>query len=234
MRLLISALTIVLLASPVSPLRAAATFEDLERIRQTAHEVLSRQALPAGTKQRIEVSQLDPRLRLTACPAALEGFLPAGATNFGQTRVGVRCNGPQPWTLYVPARVKRVEHVLIAARPLAGGSIVRSEDILTQELEIGDRALAYFTQANQAMGRTLRTAVAAGTRLTPSHFEAQYLVRRGSSVTVIAQGAGIQVRSRAEALADAGPGDRIQVRNPLTRKVIEGVVTPEGQVEVRI
>lgn len=230
LRLMFTAAMIVLLAGPWSPLRAQA-FEDLERIRATVERHLIDRHGASGNTH-VTVSALDPRLRLARCAQAPVAFTPSGGRALGNASVGVRCGGAHPWTLYVPARVARIEAVLVTTRPLDGGTVLTAGDLRAEPRETNGLAAGYLTRPEQAVGKHLRHTLAAGSVIAPSQLNGPRLVRRGAPVTVVAQGAGIEVRSQAEALSDGSPGDSISVRNVLTRKVIEGTVTASGLVQV--
>jgi flagella basal body P-ring formation protein FlgA len=57
-------------------------------------------------------------------------------------------------------------------------------------------------------------------------------VRRGQTVVVISGSPGFEVRATGEALNDGQSGDRIQVRNRQSRRILEGQVEASGVVRV--
>jgi flagella basal body P-ring formation protein FlgA len=58
------------------------------------------------------------------------------------------------------------------------------------------------------------------------------LVQAGQHVILLATTPQLQVRMKGKALADGTRGDIIKVRNLRSKRVVEGVVTHAGIVEV--
>ncbi|MES9850143.1 MAG: flagella basal body P-ring formation protein FlgA, partial [Candidatus Thiodiazotropha sp.] len=54
---------------------------------------------------KIVITPLDHRLKLRQCDTPLKTFSPPGDSKMGRTSVGVRCESPAPWSLYVSAKV---------------------------------------------------------------------------------------------------------------------------------
>jgi len=75
-----------------------------------------------GDKLNIDISPLDHRLQLPLCEEALSTFDPPGGISLGRTTVGVSCQNPKPWTLYVSANVGRELPVVVALRDIARGA----------------------------------------------------------------------------------------------------------------
>lgn len=211
---------------------AADAIEAPARIAEAARAHIAAQLGDARNTANIEIGQVDPRLRLAACGASPEGFSPPGGRVVGRITVGVRCAGPQPWTLYVSATVRVMAAVVVSARPLAKGAVVTADDLKSIATDLGRQPAGVYTDPAQAIGQIVRIPVAAGTTLGRQHLAAPNRVQRGTPVTVVAGQGGIAVRSTAEALQDGAVGERIRVRNPLTKKVIYGVVTEAGWVAV--
>ena len=99
---LLALLTLLALCSPSS---FAAPAQKHSEIRAVAAAFVRAQTQGLPGKVEINVSELDQRIALPACPA-LEAFLPAGAQLNGNSNVGVRCNVARGWSVFVPVTVK--------------------------------------------------------------------------------------------------------------------------------
>ena len=227
-------LLLALLAVSAPAHAEPAARESVARIEQAAREFAQRQARSYGGDPQVEITPLDPRLRLARCSRPLQVALPAGAKPVGHTSIGVRCPGPTPWSLYVQAEVRIMAEVLVAARPLARGVPLRAEDLTRQTQDLGAVATGALTDPSRAIGQRLRYPVAAGAVLNAGLFERNPKVRRGQIVTVISGHGSLEVRATGEALADAASGESVRVRNALTKKVIEGTVDDQGVVHVAL
>ncbi|TXH05996.1 MAG: flagellar basal body P-ring formation protein FlgA [Nevskiaceae bacterium] len=224
-------LLILLLMLSGVDVRAAESpdWESAERIRALAREYAQRQA-PAGA--RIEVSALDDRLRLPACAQTPEAFLPGGSAGSGALSVGVRCAAPVAWSLYVPVRISQMHSVAVLTRALAPGETVTADALTLQERDGASLPYGFITDPTQAVGKTLRRPLAAGAVLTPDAVAAVRVIRRGQSVTLLGRSGGVEVRMAGIAQGDAGVGDRLQVQNTSSRRMVEGTVRSADTVEV--
>ena len=215
-------------------LAADSSYQNLAGIRQVASQYVASLHSARSHPPQITAGELDPRLRLAACTARLEAFLPAGARAQGNTTVGVRCNGQSPWQIYVPVAVKIFDQVLVAAHPLARGTPITRDDVRLVERDLTTLPFGYVLDPAKVVGYQLKQPVAAGSVLLPSQIEGAQLVRRGESVVIIGNSPGLTVRMQGLALGDGAAGDWIKVRNPLTKKDISGQVTTEGEVQVKL
>ena len=221
--------SLLLLVAPwLAP--AVTTHQSLEDIQQAVRSFIAKEAPPASGNAIIEVGYLDPRLRLPACEHPLEAFLPAGARPYGNTTVGVRCNGAGPWLLYVPVTARINQEVIVATRPLSRGAILGLADIRMESRDISSLVSGYITEPAQALGQQLIHPLAPGTPLGPTSIRAPTLVRRGQTVILLVKSGDMEVRMSGQALSDGVEGQTIQIRNMSSRRVVEGTVTADGTV----
>ncbi len=222
----------VLAALGTGPVQAD-EIQPLDSIQAAAEAfVLAEIATVNGADVSAEAGRLDPRLRLRACEEPLQTFQAAGNRLRGNTSVGVRCSGPQPWSIYVPVRVRQEVEVAVLTRNLGRGATVDAESVTLQRLDTGQLGFGYFDRVEEVLGQTLRRAANAGTVLTPALVAIPPTVRRGEQVTLVAERNGIAIRASGRALADARTGDLVRVRNLSSERVVEGVVKGPGQVTI--
>ncbi len=201
-------------------------------IRATPEDFMRAQASVHDGKVEVEAGRLDSRLRLSACDAPLEASLPPGGRILGNTTVGVRCTGTRPWTLYVQVKVKVYATVVVTARPLTRGTLLSESDLALAERELSAMPYGHLSGKGQAVGQELKRALAAGAPLAANLIEAPQLVSRGQRVTLLAKSGSVEVRIAGKALMNGAAGERIRVQNLNSRRVIEGVITPAGEVQV--
>jgi len=78
----------------------------------------------------------------------------------------------------------------------------------------------------------LKRPLPAGTPLRYGHVALPELVRRGQMVTLIAGGAGIEVRMQGKAMGSGAKGDRLMVTNLTSGRRVEGLVLADGSVKI--
>ncbi len=227
---IVAAGTLCLGASPAR----AESYQDLEAIRTQVKEFILKQAARPEGSVEVEVGHIDPRLRLAACERPLALALPHDNRLAGSALTSVRCNGSRPWSLYVTARIKNYGPVLVAARAVPGGAALGAADMRVEKRDLSALNDTPLTDLKQAAGKLTLHALAPGDIVGFRNLKAAQLVRRGEKVTILASGNGLEVRVNGEALADGVEGQAISVRNSLTSKVIQAVITAPGVVQVRL
>jgi len=206
-------------------------FESPERIRTIARDYAQQLS---GTGTQVEATALDERLRLPACKQSPSAFMPQGNNGRGAITVGVRCDAPVAWTLYVPVRISQTMQVLVLSRSLGRGEVITTDMLSLQSRDTAALPYGYLNNLADAIGKTLKRPMVAGSVLSPDAMETQRIIKRGQLVTVISRIGGLEVRAQATALSDAGQGDRLRAENKSSHRVIEGVVRSADTIEVAL
>nr|WP_244966734.1 flagellar basal body P-ring formation chaperone FlgA [Pseudoxanthomonas mexicana] len=178
-------------------------------------------ALPAGSEAE---ATLDPALRLPRCGAALVARVQ------GSNSVEVAC--PDGWRLFVPVRVRRSQTVLVLSRGIAPGETITADAFVPETRDASRIVGAAVADPAQAVGRVARRTLSAGAVLSATDLVAQRLIRRGDNVALVSRRGGVEVRVVGKALGDAGESERVTVENLSSRRVVQGVVGPGGDVWV--
>ena len=203
--------------------------QDLSLLKNKIEEFLLTQSTGYPGKVMVTAGAIDPNLRLAACPAP-EIFLPSGSRAWGKTSVGIRCSAPI-WTIYAQAKVSVKAQYLVAATPLAQGHIVTGQDVLLEEGELTQLPAGVFTDAAQAVGRTVSLSMVAGSVLRQDMLKLAPVVQQGQSVLLTSNGNGFSVTSEGKALNNANEGQVVQVKVE-SGSVVRGIARNGGKVEV--
>ncbi|MDH5376953.1 MAG: flagellar basal body P-ring formation chaperone FlgA, partial [Gammaproteobacteria bacterium] len=185
-------------------------------------------------KQRVEVkaATLDPRLQLSHCATPLDAFYPHERNRGSRITVGVRCEKPKPWSLYVSVSVKRYDQVISASRHLPKGHKIGREDLKTVEMEVAQLANHYINKPEHAIGMIVKRGIRAGKAIRSSNLHPPLIIRKGDSVSIISSTSGFDIRMSGKALVDGAKGERIKVQNLSSKRTVEGKVISEGLVQV--
>lgn len=231
-----SAAFVLLLASLAASAQPTSgqTWETPSRLQQAA-QAFAKAAADAQHGQRLSVTagQVDARLRLPKCEQPLERFHPPGGQRIGATTVGLRCQTPAPWTIYVPVRVELLGEVLALSRPLARNHVIGGDDLTMREVDLSKLHRGHYQVIDEIVGHRLRRSAQADTIITPDLLTVPLLVNRGQRVSIVGGSGTVQVSVSGEALADGAEGDRIRVRNLSSGKVLQARVIAEGTVTTR-
>lgn len=218
-------------AVPVAIAATDGQFQSHDSIRQAARDHVLRLR---DAKEQVEITAdaLDPRLKLANCSQALESFMSPGSNTLGRTTVGVRCSGNNPWSLFIPVNVKVFKTVVVTRRALARGHQIEKDDIRQVKRDISTMHHPYTTDSRIVVGKVSKRQLAGDAVIDPTLLEAPILVRRGQNVTLLANASGIQVRMQGKSLANGAAGERVKVRNTVSRRIVEGEVTKNGEIQV--
>lgn len=213
----------------------AETMQSHQSIQEAAESFITeRVTATEGKMPTARAGHLDSRLRLAACDVPIEAFQPDGGRTLGNTTVGVRCTGSNTWTLYVPVKVSLFGNVVTATRPLSRGMVVHAEDLKLAEKDLTRIQASYFTDISQVAGKQVTRKVTMGKPITSAMVKAPLQVERGQRVNLIVASGKLVVRMTGKALEDGASGERIQVRNISTKRVLEGVVMSATMVQVNM
>ncbi len=182
----------------------------------------------------IQVNQLDPRLRMTACDKELTATLESPATPIGRVTVKVRCEGSSPWTVFVPAQVKLFRNVVVTTRPLKRAGIIEPGDVALRERDISLINQGFLVSTAEAIGQKLARPTVIDQVITQAHLEQAEVVRKGDQVVISATSGGLVVKMPGEALSNGGLNEQIRIKNLNSQRVIKARVTAPGQVEVAL
>jgi len=200
-------------------------------VEAAARHLLEREAAGLPGTVEITVGQMDRDNQLPPC-SALEAFLPAGMRAWGQISVGVRCDSPVVWTVYLPARVTVMMDYLVAAQPIRPGQILGPQDIVRQHGDLTAQPPNALTDLSQVIGAHARIAVAAGSTLRADMLRLPPVIQQGQTVKVVGSGRGFSVTNEGRSLGRAADGEPVRVRLG-NGQIITGTARAGGIVEVQ-
>lgn len=195
----------------------------------TAERHIRLQTKDIPGKVRISMGKLDVS-RLPACTAH-EAFSPPGTRLSGKTRIGVRCLGPNIWSVLVPVHIAITGNYLTTTRPLAAGQPITAGDIAVSTGDLANLPTGVLADPQAAIGKTLRNSVGAGNPLRGDQLLAPLVIRQGQTVRVISTGPGFAVSSEGKAMNNAAEGQLAQIRMS-SGQTVSGVAKADGSIEI--
>lgn len=131
---------------------------------------------------------------------------------------------------WLRAEVQALAPTLVARRALERGQTLAEGDMRMTLMPLAEDRLDAF---EPALGASLRWPIAAGELVSRRALDKPDAVTRGMNVQVIVSQPGFVLKAPAEAMDAGALGDTVSVRLTSNRKVMRGVVTGAGEVEVR-
>jgi flagella basal body P-ring formation protein FlgA len=132
----------------------------------------------------------------------------------------------------VPVKVSIHDTVVVAARPLSRGMVVQVEDVELLERDLAGMRSGYYTDLSEVVGKQVSRTASMGATITTLMVKSPREIKRGQQISLVAESNGLKVQMMGKALADGVSGERIQVRNLSTKKVVEGTVQSSSTVQI--
>jgi len=174
-----------------------------------------------------------PLVPLAALPEiALESahYEPTGR-RFAATLV-VAAEGMATQRLRVTGRALPTVPVVVAARRLAVGEVVRPADIEERRVRAERVRPGTAQRAEDVVGLQLRRPIGTDFPFMLADLVAAAVVRKNQPVLMVLDGPGLSMTAQGRALQDAARGERVPVMNLLSRSVIEAEAIGPGRVRV--
>lgn len=224
------AAAVVLLGGLWAPVASAQADQTLNLIADTVAAYLRTQTQGLPGQVSHTLGQLDPRAQIGPC-VAMEPFTPSGSRLWGRSTVGLRCLSPSVWTIYLPVHIHVRGPYYVTARSLTPGHRVEDGDLAQRSGDLTTLPAGVVIAPEQALGKTMKNAVAAGQPLRADQLLAPLVVQQGQSVRLITKGQGFSASSEGKALNNASEGQVVQARVN-SGQVVSGVAREGGVVEI--
>lgn len=202
---------------------------ETDLVLDTAERYVRLQTQGMSGQVKITMGKLDVS-RLPPC-SAHEAFSPPGARLRGRSHVGVRCLGPNIWSVYVPVNISVIGNYVTTSRPLSAGQTLSATDLTTLSGDLTSQPTGVVIDPQKAIGKTLRNSLGAGQPLRTDQLLAPLVIRQGQTVNVISKGSGFTVSAEGKALNNAAEGQLAQIRMN-SGQTLTGVANADGSVEI--
>jgi flagella basal body P-ring formation protein FlgA len=124
------------------------------------------------------------------------------------------------------------QDALVLTRSVKRGETLQESDFVVRSIRVS-RPGAYASRPSELVGRSLRRNLSQGEAVPLGSVTDVPAIERGKSVTIIAQNAGLTVKTKGEALENGALGETIKVRNIASKTVLTAVVVAGDTVEVK-
>ncbi|MDO6705218.1 flagellar basal body P-ring formation chaperone FlgA [Photobacterium sp. 1_MG-2023] len=207
----------------------AASDNLLSNVRQAATDhIRELVAQPDRGSLEVNATALDNRLRITECQEPLQTSVPGNQSLTGNVTVLVSCP-TSGWQVYVPVQVSLLLPRVVAAKPLARGTVLTADDLQVSQVESRFQRSIVFESPEQVIGSTVKRNINMGEAVEGNDI---CLVCRNDSVIIKAGQSGLNIVTKGTALSDGSLGEEIRVQNTKSRRIIQARITAVGEVTV--
>lgn len=135
--------------------------------------------------------------------------------------------------LNIPIEVREFIQVPVAKHALATGTIVSAQDVKMARANLSDVPVDSARNPQEIVGQAIKYPISHGEVFSRRKLSLPSIVERGSRVTLRYRTSLLEATASGVAMEEGILGQRIQVRNESSKKVITGEVLSEGLIEVR-
>lgn len=146
--------------------------------------------------------------------------------------VQVLVDGQAVRTITAPATLEVWSNVVMAVKPLGKYQPVDANDIRVEKMNLARVPSNAIVDAGLVVGLRTNRSIAANSILRSDQVEIPPVIRRGDVVQMIAESSVLRVEAKGIARENGAPGDRIQIMNLRSKKVIHARVVDGQTVEV--
>ena len=183
---------------------------------------------------RFELSNLDKRLNLKACNNTLKVKFTHAQKVMGNTSLTIRCEAPVNWQIHLPVRVDIYDDIALNKSPLLKGQTIDTNSIHYRKKKITNLHQGYFGRLDSLERLQAKRNLASNSILSSANVAPKLLVTSGQRVTILLKINGLEIKSTGLALHSASLGQLVKIKNTQSNKIVEGTVSSEGQVTIRL
>ncbi|MBV1877541.1 MAG: flagellar basal body P-ring formation protein FlgA [Pseudomonadales bacterium] len=194
-------------------------------------ESLVHDAYPDASRTAVKVHAPDARLTLDDC---LTAAISLQGNQQLRNRILARLQCSPSKALHLTVEVEVFKTVVVAATALRRQTLLNTNDLLLQEVDILRNSRVIFFDPAKVSGNRLKRALRAGAIITAGMLSKPALINKGDSVVITAKKGAIVVRQPGTAMESGTLGDQIKVKNKTSGRIIKGWVRGPGEIYVPV
>jgi flagella basal body P-ring formation protein FlgA len=146
--------------------------------------------------------------------------------------LSVTAEGMDPITTRIAGQVDTLVEIPVPAIRLASGAVVRAEDLRMTRVSVSQTKGEVVRDPSQVVGMQLKRSVTPNQPISTTDLIRPAVVGRDSIVRIVLDAQGLSLSGQGIALEAGAMGERIRIRNPSSRAVLEAQVIAPGVVRV--
>lgn len=134
--------------------------------------------------------------------------------------------------LTVGGRLSQFKPVVVALKRLERGQIITPADVTLQDMDVFGLQSDILTSVNQVKGMKVTRTIDKGDCVTLNECRQAPAIDKGTVVKLVAKKNRLSIITLGECKEDGYPGQPVTVQNLTSGKLVRGLVTADGNVEV--
>lgn len=140
--------------------------------------------------------------------------------------------GKEAARFWVKAEIKIFDEVVVTSYPLGQRELVTAAGVRLERRDVSSLAARPFTRIEDVVGRQTGRFVDVNEVITQKNVALPMLIKRGSPVVLVYETGSLRVEAPGAAEEAGKVGERIQVKNPASGKLLRGVVVDGRTVRI--
>lgn len=141
-------------------------------------------------------------------------------------------DGVKEGRLTVTGSLSQFKPVVVAARRLERGQAISPADVTVQDMDVCGLQPNVLTAVDQILGMVMTRTIDKGDCVTRDEFKQAPVIEKGAVIKLVAQKNRLSIVTLGVCKEDGYPGQPVTVENLTSGKLVRGLVTKDGTVEV--
>jgi len=141
-------------------------------------------------------------------------------------------DGVKEGRLTVTGRLSQIKPVVVAAIRLERGQIITPADVTLRDMDVFGLQPDVMTSVDQVSGMVITRTIDKGECVTRDEFRQAPAIEKGAVIKLVAQKDRLSIVTLGVCKEDGYPGQSVTVQNLTSGKLVRGLVTADGTVEV--
>lgn len=182
----------------------------------------------------VQVSSLDPRLKLEQCLEPLQPELEFGRINQHYITVKVSCATPKKWVLRVPVKVQLFKEIVLTTHPIQREQIITAQDLKFVRTDVSQVSDGYYGSPDELIGLVATKPIGDNAIIMHHMVKQPVLVHRGETVKLVVKAPGLTIEGTGIAQTDGIKGQLIRIKNSRSNRMVEATVQETGVAVVSL
>ncbi len=189
-------------------------------------------AFPKSSDYKLTIGQFDNRLKLFLCNKPLQVFVRNEPFKPGRNSVGVKCNTPKKWTVYISVIINLYQNVLVLSQPIRRGNIFSKDMFKIEKKDVSILRPGFIIDSLDIINKQATRNLNFDTVLNKNHYTEPKLIKRGDNVVISLKSQNLNISMDGIAVSDGVKGQKIRVKNIKSQQIVQAIVEKQGQVVI--
>lgn len=134
----------------------------------------------------------------------------------------------------IQGRYYVIGQIYVPAKNIQKGEIISADMLKTIAVRMNRIKPSFVTEKAKLVNKEAKKVLAEGKIISNRDIGSKMLIKKGDTVTVVYKTDKMQITAKAEALGEGAKGDKIELLNTKSKKVLYGEIVDQDTVEIDV